>query len=145
MRIRKPSDTRLREESATVLLPSLTFASFQWLDSHDAKRFTAIKESSFFCSKVQHLLSFFLKAFLPYFHMVLVLLAPLLVSTQILHTQISFDSLSGLFPVILCYNILFYPLSSYYRTSKNLCLYICTYFLVYVNVYRLFPPALPAC
>lgn len=48
MRIRKPSDTRLREESATVLLPSLTFASFQWLDSHDAKRFTAIKGKVFF-------------------------------------------------------------------------------------------------
>ena len=85
---------------------------------------------------------FFLKAFLPYLPMVLVLLAPLLVSTQISHTQISFDSLSevGLFLAILCYNILLYPLSSYYWTSKNLCLYICTYFLIYVNVYCLFPP-----
>ena len=46
----------------------------------------------------------------------------------------------GLFLVILCYNILLYPLSSYYWTSKNLCLYICTYFLIYVNVYCLFPP-----
>lgn len=50
MRIRKPSDTWLREESATVLLPSLIFASLQWLESQDAKRCTAIKEKTLLLS-----------------------------------------------------------------------------------------------
>lgn len=90
MRIRKPSDTWLREESATVLLPSLIFASLQWLESQDAKRCTAIKEKTLLFSVPGFsICCHFSESISP---MVLVLMAPLLVSTQISHTQIYFDS-----------------------------------------------------
>ena len=150
MRIRKPSDTRLREDQLLFYFPLLCLPPYSgWNPKMPRDSLLSKKRFFFFLFQGLAFVAFFLKAFLAYFQMVLVLLAPLSVSTQILHTQISLDSLSGvgLFPVILCENILFYPLSSYYWISKKF-MFVYMYLLSCLHKCLLFvsirPPYLPA-